>query len=118
VEGPETTDNGSKNGVNDGGLTGGGGIPGAIINPVLTTDYTVSSSYADSNYLNSMATQNLMRGVARHETQCRQFETPLEELPQGSADILGPWIGVPLWGVLQIQAKWPTQNTPTKYARR
>jgi len=121
VEGPESCDNNSTNNINNisinnGGLTGcqtgSKGIPGGTINPVLKGDYTGSSSYMAAKYLNNMGTSTLMAGVARHEDSCRQFVTPLEELPKFSADILGPWVGVPLWGMLGIPAKWPTENSP------
>jgi hypothetical protein len=125
VEGPETCDQNStndinNNSVNNGGLTGcqtgSKGIPGGTINPVLMADYTGSSSYMAAEYLNEKGTSTLMGGVAQHEDSCRQFETPLEELPKYSADILGPWVGVPPWGMLGIPAKWPTENSPVYQA--
>jgi hypothetical protein len=110
VEGPETTDSGSTNGVNNGGLTGGGGIPDTTITSRLDQLYPATSSYAnllanDPNGANP--TPNLMTGVAERESLYRQFTTFLES----NADLFSTWASY------QIPAKWPTQNPPNQYVK-
>lgn len=110
VEGPETTDANTTDGINDGGLTGGTGIPGLTITGRLDQLYPASYGYQKILLNEGTPTENLMTGVAMHESSYRQFVTPIEGDPD--PDLFNLWLDY------KIPAKWPDENVKTSEVPR